>query len=71
MAKKAPEPAPDVFIDNAFAKECLWRLTQYERNGIPGGVATELAWRSDVDWHLVVAAANNGASETQLREIFL
>jgi hypothetical protein len=59
----------DFDITVEFDTDYMWRFNQLELVGIERNAAMRLA-RCGADWHVIAQAAENGATDAQLLDLF-
>lgn len=58
-------------LDHEAVKVRKFLERQYLKAGLDDFLALRLSMRPDIDWHQVVAAAQNGASNRLLEDLYL
>lgn len=66
-----PELVVELEVDREWLKVRQFKQAQYEAAGIEEFAAFRLALDPDLDWHQVVKAAQDGASDRQLTDLYL
>jgi hypothetical protein len=71
MAAKQEPLEVELLVDPDWVKMRRWREEQYRKVGITDFTGFRLALIPDLDWHKVVAAAEAGATDEMLVDLFI